>query len=83
MRDNNEYVRALLHLYEKSLMLHDTSLFHPVLRFHFVDACAHLDYTLGLLSYNYASPKNVMGMESSAGGSTRRRRTTARSSGGS
>jgi hypothetical protein len=63
MRDNNEYVRALLGLYEKSLMLHDTSLFHPVLKFHFIDACAHLDYTLGLLSYNYASPKNIMGME--------------------
>ena len=63
MSDKNEYVRALLHLYGKSLMLHDTSLFHPVLKFHFLDAVAHLDYTLGLLSYNYASPKNVMSME--------------------
>lgn len=63
MRDGNEYLRALLGLYEKSLMLHDTSLFHPVLKFYFIDACAHLDYTLGLLTYNYASPKNVMAME--------------------
>jgi hypothetical protein len=63
MRENNEYLRALLGLYEKSLMLHDTSLFHPVLKFYFIDACAHIDYTLGLLSYNYASPKNVMGAE--------------------
>lgn len=63
MRDNNEYVRALLWLYGKSLMLHDTSLFHPVLKFFFLDAVAHLDYTIGLLSYNYSSPKNIMGME--------------------
>ena len=63
MRESNEYLRALLGLYEKALMLHDTSLFHPVLKFYFIDAIAHLDYTLGLLSYNYASPKNIMAME--------------------
>ncbi|NLX48810.1 MAG: hypothetical protein GXY82_02825 [Methanospirillum sp.] len=63
MSENNEYRRGLQALYGKSLMLHDTALFHPVLKFFFIDACAHLDYTLGLMSYNYASPKNIMSME--------------------
>ncbi|MCX6694549.1 MAG: hypothetical protein NT074_08420 [Methanomicrobiales archaeon] len=59
----NDYVHAMEHLYEKSLILHDTSQFHPVLSFYFFDALAHIDYTLGLLSYNYQSVKNIMAGE--------------------
>lgn len=60
MDEDNEYRQVLGHLYEKSLILHDTALFHPVLYFYFIDALAHIDYTLGILAYNYQSPKNLM-----------------------
>ncbi|MDH7491349.1 MAG: hypothetical protein QHG97_02980 [Methanolinea sp.] len=63
MNADEEYVRVLEHLYEKSLVLHDTSLWDPVLQFFFLDALAHLDYTLGILSYTYQSPKNIMAQE--------------------
>ena len=51
------------HLYEKSLILHDTSLFDKTLYFFFVDALAHIDYTCSIYAYNYQSPKNIMGAE--------------------
>jgi len=60
MSDENEYIHLLRNLYEKSLILHDTTLFHPVLWFYLVDAFAHLDYTLGLYAFNFQSPKNIM-----------------------
>ena len=63
MNGDTEYQNMLVHLYGKSLILHDTSLFHPVLYFYFLDALAHIDYTLGLLTYNYQSPKTIMAGE--------------------
>ncbi len=60
MHEDREYVHILEHLYEKSLVMHDQSLWDPVLNFYFVDALAHIDYTVGLLSYTYQSPKNIM-----------------------
>lgn len=63
MNEQSEYLPVLLHLYEKSLILHDTSLFNKVFLFYLVDSLAHIDYTLGLLIYNYQSPKNIMGAE--------------------
>lgn len=63
MQTENEYAVILQHLYQRSLILHDTSLFHPVLKFYFIDALAHLDYTLGTYAYNIQSPKNIMAGE--------------------
>src|SRR5665647_748531 len=63
MQTENEYAVILQHLYQRSLILHDTSLFHPVLKFYFIDALAHLDYTLGTYAYNIQSPKNIMAAE--------------------
>ncbi len=63
MPDENEYFHLLRHLYEKSLILHDTTLFHPVLYFYFIDGLAHIDYTLGLYAFNFASAKNIMAAE--------------------
>lgn len=60
MSDEREYITILESLYRKSLILDDTTLFHPVLYFYFIDALAHIDYTVGLMAYNYASPKNIM-----------------------
>ncbi|MEN6610029.1 MAG: hypothetical protein ABFC24_04240 [Methanoregulaceae archaeon] len=60
MPDENEYVHLLRNLYEKTLILQDTTQFHPVLWFYLVDSFAHLDYTLGLYAFNYQSPKNIM-----------------------
>jgi hypothetical protein len=60
MNEDREYVHILEHLYEKSLVLHDQSLWHPVLNFYFIDALAHIDYTVGLMAYTYQSPKNIM-----------------------
>ncbi|HPA07508.1 MAG TPA: hypothetical protein PLK36_02190 [Methanoregulaceae archaeon] len=60
MNEDKEYVHVLEHLYEKSLVLHDQSLWDPVLYFYFIDALAHIDYTVGLLAYTYQSPKNIM-----------------------
>jgi hypothetical protein len=60
MSDDREYINILDNLYRKSLILHDTTLFNPVLYFYMIDALAHIDYTVGLLAYNYASPKNIM-----------------------
>lgn len=63
MNGDTEYQHMLAHLYGKSLILHDTSLFHPVLYFYFIDALAHLEYTLGLMTYSYQSPKVIMSGE--------------------
>ncbi|MDN7023531.1 hypothetical protein FGU65_01210 [Methanoculleus sp. FWC-SCC1] len=63
MLEENEYTHVMKKLYHKSLILEDPSDFHPVLNFYFVDAIAHLDFTLGMLAYNYMSPKNIMSME--------------------
>ncbi|WP_214019870.1 hypothetical protein [Methanoculleus sp.] len=63
MLEMNEYVRVMQKLYGKSLILESPSEFHPVLHFYFTDALAHIDFTLGILAYNYMSPKNIMSME--------------------
>jgi hypothetical protein len=63
MTADREYVHVLEYLYEKSLVLHDPSLWDPVLRFYFLDALAHVDYTVGLLAYGYQSPKTMMSGE--------------------
>ena len=63
MNADNEYINALTHLYEKSLILHDTSLFNKTLYFYFIDAIAHIDYTCSIYAFNYQSPKNIMGAE--------------------
>ncbi|MDD1679335.1 MAG: hypothetical protein LUO93_09180 [Methanomicrobiales archaeon] len=63
MQEPNEYTRIMQYLYGKSLILHDPSDFQPVLRFYFMDALAHIDYTLSLLSYNTASIRNEMSRE--------------------
>ncbi|MDO8871330.1 MAG: hypothetical protein Q7V05_01165 [Methanoregula sp.] len=63
MQDDNEYQAVLNHLYEKSLMLHDTGSFNKTLYFFFIDALAHIDYTASIYAYHYESPKNIMGAE--------------------
>jgi hypothetical protein len=60
MTTDPEYVHVLEHMYEKSLILHDESLWHPVLYFYFMDSLAHLDYTIGLMAYHYKSPRVMM-----------------------
>jgi hypothetical protein len=60
MSSDPEYVHVLEHLYEKSLILHDESLWNPVLYFYFMDSLAHLDYTISLMSYHYKSPRVMM-----------------------
>jgi hypothetical protein len=63
MEDDNEFIPVLEHLYEKSLMLHDTGSFSKVLYFFFIDSLAHIDYTASIYAYHYESPKNIMGAE--------------------
>lgn len=63
MQQDNEYLQVLRHLYEKSLILHDTSLFDKTLYFYFLDSIAHIDYTCSIYAFNYQSPKNIMGAE--------------------
>ncbi len=60
MSSDSEYVHVLEHLYEKSLILHDETMWHPVLSFYFMDALAHLDYTISLMAYHYKSPRVMM-----------------------
>lgn len=63
MSEVKEYANIMEYLYNKTLVLHDTALFHPVLKFYFIDALAHIDYTLGLLAYPYTSPRNILSGE--------------------
>jgi len=63
MLEENEYARIMQKFYNKSVILESPSEFHPVLHFYFTDALAHIDFTLGTLAYNYASPRNIMNME--------------------
>ena len=63
MHDDSGYQTVLSHLYEKSLILQDTGMFHKVLYFYFIDALAHIDYTCSIYSFNYQSVKNIMGGE--------------------
>jgi len=60
MSSDNEYVYVLEHLYEKSLILHDETMWHPVLTFFYMDALAHLENTIGLMAYHYKSPRVMM-----------------------
>jgi hypothetical protein len=63
MQDENEYLAVLDYLYGKSLVLQDVSGFNKVLYFYLIDSLAHIDYTAGILAYNFASPKNIIGAE--------------------
>jgi hypothetical protein len=63
MQDDNEYITVLRSLYEKSLILHDTGSFNKILYFYFIDSLAHIEYTASIYSYNYGSPKIIMGTE--------------------
>ena len=63
MLETNEYEQVLRQFYKKTLMLHNPSDFHPVLRFFFTDSLAHIDYTLGVLAYNFMSIRNEMTRE--------------------
>ncbi|MCU0629131.1 MAG: hypothetical protein MUE45_06570 [Methanoregulaceae archaeon] len=60
MASDPDYIHILEHLYEKSLILQDESMWHPVLAFYFMDALAHIDYTVGLMAYHYKSPRVMM-----------------------
>ena len=64
MNADNEYINALTHFYEKSLILHDTWLFNETLYFYFIDAIAHIDYTCSIYAFDCRSPKNIMGADS-------------------
>ncbi len=63
MLEVNEYARVMQKFYNKSLILESPGDFHPVLHFYFIDALAHIDFTLGIMAYNYMSPRNIMNME--------------------
>ncbi|MCK9631909.1 MAG: hypothetical protein M0R30_09720 [Methanoregula sp.] len=63
MEEDNEYLAVLDYLYSKSLMLQDTGGFDKVLYFYLIDSLAHIDYTAGILAYNFGSPKNIIGAE--------------------
>ena len=63
MLETNEYEQVLRQLFGKTLMMHNPGDFHPVLRFFFVDALAHIDYTIGILAYNFMSIRNEMSRE--------------------
>ena len=63
MLETNEYEQVLRQLSRKTLIMHDPSDFHPVLRFFFMDALAHIDYTLGVLAFNFMSIRNEMTRE--------------------
>jgi len=63
MQGENEYESVLRRFYRKSLILESQSEFHPVLGFYFIDALAHIDFSLNTLAYNYQSPRNIMNMQ--------------------
>ncbi len=57
------YSPEVEYLYHKSLILETTPDMDPVLYFYFIDAVAHLDYTLSALAYNIDSIKCTMTTE--------------------
>ncbi|MDD1700806.1 MAG: hypothetical protein LUQ04_08440 [Methanoregula sp.] len=61
--EENEILPVLSHLYEKTLILQDTTMFDKVLYFYLIDSLAHIDYTAGIYAFNIMSPKNIMGSE--------------------
>ncbi|WP_343089247.1 MULTISPECIES: hypothetical protein [Methanocalculus] len=61
--EKNEFSRELDYLYSKSLVLESISDFHPVLWFHWMDAIAHIDYTLSIAAFSYESPRSLMAAE--------------------
>jgi len=63
MLETNEYEQVLRQIAKKTLMMHNPSDFHPVLRFFFMDSLAHIDYTVGVLAYNFMSIRNEMARE--------------------
>ncbi len=63
MDDDGDYFPVLEYFYTKSLVLHDSRKFHPVLYFYFIDALAHIDYTIGVLTYPHHSVKNLFALE--------------------
>jgi len=63
MQDVNEYMKVLSLLYEKSLILEDMSDMHPVLKFYYFDALAHLDFSISMLAYNFQNPRNLLSKE--------------------
>lgn len=63
MPQRNEYSNEIEYLYHKSLILENPSDMDPVLYFYFIDALAHLDYTLGTLAYNSDSIRCTMTSE--------------------
>jgi hypothetical protein len=58
--EDNEILPVLSYLYEKSLILQDTTMFNKVLYFYLIDSLAHIDYTAGIYAFNIMSPKNIM-----------------------
>lgn len=58
--DEDEYFRVLKGFYTKSLILEDPGDIQPVLYFYYLDALAHIEYTLNSFAFNYQSPKNIM-----------------------
>jgi hypothetical protein len=63
MTIDTEHFNILRRLWEKSLILESTAEFEPVLYFYFLDALAHIDFSLSLMAFNYQSPRNIMNME--------------------
>ncbi len=63
MSEINEYVHVLQHLYGRSLILEDLSGFHPVMKFWYFDAMAHLDFSISMLAYSADSPRNILSRE--------------------
>jgi hypothetical protein len=63
MSVDNEYFHSLRRLYDKSLILESIGDFHDVLYFYWMDAVAHIDFTLCILAFNYQSPRNLMNMQ--------------------
>jgi hypothetical protein len=63
MSVDNEYFQILRRLYDKSLILESIGDFHDVLYFYWMDAIAHIDFTLCIQSFNYQSVRNLMNMQ--------------------
>ncbi len=63
MQDVNEYMKVLQQLYEKSLILEDMSDMHPILKFYYFEALAHLDFSISILAYNFQNPRNFLSKE--------------------